>query len=35
MPAVASVRNDKYVERRVELGEVYWHPLEDRTPRVE
>ena len=35
VPAVASVRNDKYVERRVELGHVYWHPLEDRTPRVE
>ena len=35
IPAVASVRNDKYVERRVELGQVYWHPLEDRTPRVE
>lgn len=33
--AVASVRNDKYVERRVELGGVFWHPLEDRTPRVE
>ena len=35
VPAVASVRNDKYVERRVELGHVYWHPLEDRTPRPE
>ena len=35
VPAVASVRNDKYVERRVELGHVYWHPLEDRTPRAE
>ena len=35
VPAVASVRNDKYVERAVELGNIYWHPLEDRTPRVE
>lgn len=35
VPAVASVRNDKYVERQVELGRVYWHPLEDRTPQVE
>ena len=35
IPAVASVRNDKYVERQVELGRVYWHPLEDRTPRPE
>ena len=39
LPAVASVRNDKYndkyVERIVELGDVYWHPLEDRTPRPE
>ena len=35
VPAVASVRNDKYVERQVELGRVLWHPLEDRTPRVE
>ena len=33
VPAVASVRNDKYVERQVELGRLYWHPLEDRTPR--
>ena len=35
IPAVASVRNDKYVERQVELARVYWHPLEDRTPRPE
>ncbi len=35
VPAVASVRNDKFVERAVELGNVYWHPLEDRTPRPE
>ena len=35
IPAVASVRNDKYVERIVELGDVYWHPLEDHTPRPE
>ena len=35
IPAVASVRNDKYVERQVETGRVFWHPLEDRTPRVE
>ena len=35
VPAVASVRNDKYVERQVELGRVYWHPLEDRAPRPE
>ena len=35
VPAVASVRNDKYVERQVELARVYWHPLEDRTPRPE
>ena len=35
VPAVASVRNDKYVERQVETGRVYWHPLEDRTPRPE
>ncbi len=35
VPAVASVRNDKYVERQVELGRVFWHPLEDRTPQVE
>ena len=35
VPAVASVRNDKYVERQVELSRVYWHPLEDRTPRPE
>ena len=35
IPAVASVRNDKYVECIVELGDVYWHPLEDRTPRPE
>lgn len=33
--AVASVRNDKFVERQVELGRVYWHPLDDRTPRPE
>ena len=35
VPAVASARNDKYVERTVELGNIYWHPLEDRTPRPE
>ena len=35
VPAVASVGNDKYVERQVELGRVIWHPLEDRTPRPE
>lgn len=35
LPAVASVRNDKYVERIAELGDVYWHPLEDRTPHPE
>ena len=35
VPAVASVRNDKYVERIIELGDIYWHPLEDRTPRAE
>ena len=35
VPAVASVRNDKYVERQVELGNIYWHPLEDRTPHPE
>ena len=35
IPAVASVRNDKHVERRVELGRVYWHSLEDRTARPE
>ena len=33
--AVPSVRNDRYVERRVETGRVYWHPLEDRSPRPE
>jgi ElaB/YqjD/DUF883 family membrane-anchored ribosome-binding protein len=35
VPAVASFRNDKYVERQVERGDVFWHPLEDRTPRPE
>ena len=30
--AVASVRNDRDA---VESGEVYWHPLEDRTPSPE
>ena len=35
VPADASVRNNKYVERQVELGNIYWHPLEDRSPRPE
>ena len=29
---VASVRNTHEVEQLVESGELYWHPLEDRTP---
>ena len=33
--AVASVRNDREATESVESGAVYWHPLEDRTPRPE
>ena len=33
--AVASVRNDREAAEAVEPGEVYWHPLEDRTPNPE
>ena len=32
---VASVRNTHEVEQLVESGELYWHPLEDRTPAPE
>ena len=32
---VASVRNDRDATEAVESGAVYWHPLEDRTPRPE
>ena len=32
--AVASVRNDREAAEAVESGEVYWHPLEDRTPNL-
>ena len=32
---VASVRNTHQVEQLVESGELYWHPLEDRTPAPE
>ena len=34
-PATASVRNTHEVEQLVESGELYWHPLEDRTPAPE
>ena len=30
--AIASVRNDREATEAVESGDVYWHPLEDRTP---
>ena len=33
--SVASVRNTHEVEQLVESGELYWHPLEDRTPTPE
>ena len=33
--AVASVRNDREAAEAVESGDVYWHPLEDRTPSPE
>ena len=33
--AVASVRNDREAAEAVESGEVYWHPLEDRTPNLQ
>ena len=33
--SVASVRNTHEVEQLVESGELYWHPLEDRTPAPE
>ena len=33
--AVASVRNDREAAEAVESGDVYWHPLEDRTPNPE
>ncbi len=33
--SVASVRNTHQVEQLVELGELHWHPLEDRTPAPE
>ena len=32
---VASVRNDRDAAEAVESGDVYWHPLEDRTPNPE
>ena len=32
---VASVRNTHEVEQLGESGELYWHPLEDRTPAPE
>jgi hypothetical protein len=32
---VASVRNTHEVKQLVESGELYWHPLEDRTPEPE
>ena len=32
---VASVRNTHEVEQLVESDELYWHPLEDRTPAPE
>ena len=30
--AIASVRNDRYVNSQVESGAVYWYQLEDRSP---
>ena len=33
--AVASVRNDRDAAEAVESRDVYWHPLEDRTPSPE
>ena len=33
--AVVSVRNDREAAEAVESGDVYWHPLEDRTPNPE
>ena len=33
--SVASVRNTHEVEQLVESGELYWHPLEDRSPTPE
>ena len=33
--AIASVRNDREAAEAVESGDVYWHPLEDRTPSPE
>ena len=33
--AIASVRNDREATELVESGNVYWHPLEDRTPSPE
>ena len=32
LPVIASVRNDQAAATAVESGDVYWHPLEDRTP---
>ena len=33
--AVVSVGNDREAAEAVESGDVYWHPLEDRTPSPE
>ena len=33
--AIASVRNDREAAEVVESGDMYWHPLEDRTPSPE
>ena len=35
LAAVASVRNDREATEAVESGDVYWHPLEDRTASPE
>ena len=35
LPVIASVRNDQAAAAAVESGEVYWHPLDDRTPDPE
>ena len=35
LPVIASVRNDQAAAEAVESGDVYWHPLEDRTPDPE
>ena len=35
LAVIASVRNDQAAAAAVGSGEVYWHPLEDRTPDPE